>query len=245
MGVGEVLDNGFRLARQNYRLLATTTAYAVAPAFVIGAILDLVVRVPSIGSVAIVIGELLAWLALVFACSHLIAPTGLVGELQPGPLYRLARARVLRTIVWGVVVGVISIPLAILFPLGIYVWTRWSVSLMGVVIEGDGPIESLRRSWRLTRRAWWHTLGVFVVSGLIIGIASAVVSGIFGAIGAVLTLTGSAAVGGVFSIFGSSLATIFVTPFSVAISVVLYYELRARQEGFDLESRARQQWQAS
>jgi hypothetical protein len=97
----------------------------------------------------------------------------------------------------------------------------------------------------LTRRAWWHTLGVFVVSGLIIGIASAVVSGIFGAIGTVLTLTGSAAVGGVFSIFGSSLATIFVTPFSVAISVVLYYELRARQEGFDLESRARQQWQAS
>jgi hypothetical protein len=245
MGVGEVLDTGFRLARQNYRLLATTTAWAVAPAFVVGAILDLVVRVPGIGSIAIVIGEWVATLALVFACAHLISPIGLFDELQPGPLYRSAGSRLLRTLVWGIVVGLISIPLLILFPLGIYVWTRWAVSWMSVVIEGDGPIQSLRRSWGLTRRAWWHTLGVIFVSGLIIGIASAVVSGIFGAIGAVLTLTGSAAIGGVFSIFGSSLATIFVTPFSIAISVVLYYELRARQEGFDLEAQARQQWQPS
>jgi hypothetical protein len=151
----------------------------------------------------------------------------------------------LATLLYTIVVVIIAIPLVILFPLGIYLGGRWAASWIAVILEGDGPIQSLRRSWNLTRRAWWHTFGVYFVSGLIIGIASAVVGGIFGAVGAVFAVTGSAAIGGVFTILGSSLATIFVTPFSVAISVVLYFELRARQEGFDLESRAREQWQGS
>ena len=38
----------------------------------------------------------------------------------------------------------------------------------------------------------------------------------------------------------SAVAGILVTPFSVAYLVVLYYELRARTEGYDLQQRAAQ-----
>ena len=38
--------------------------------------------------------------------------------------------------------------------------------------------------------------------------------------------------------FISALVSIITTPFSAAVAVVLYYELRARAEGFDLAQRA-------
>ncbi len=243
MGVGEVVDSGIRLARGNYRLLAVTTAWAVAPAFVIGAILDLTLNLPSVGTFALTIGSWLAGIAAVLACAHLIAPSGEVDEFQPGPLYRLARGRLWRSFLWSILVIILAIPLLILFPLGIFLGVRWTQSWTALIVEGQGPIQSLRTSWHLTRRAWWHTFGVLLVFGLIYILVLFVVSALFGAVGGLVVLAGSAAVGRVFVSLGSAVTSIFVEPFVVATQVVLYYELRARQEGFDLGSRARQQWQ--
>jgi hypothetical protein len=243
MGVGEVVDTGIRLARRNYRLLAMTTAYAVAPAFVLGAILNLVLGFTAPVTIVILIGEWWGGLATITACSHLIVPSGDLDELRPSRLYHLARGRMWRSFLWVLVVVALAIPLTILFPLGIYLGVRWAQSWCAVVIEGDGPIQSLRRSWKLTRRAWWHSLGALFVSGVIFGLANVVVGGLFGAIGALVLVTGSVALGGLVSSLGGVVSAIFVAPFSVATYVVLYYELRARDEGFDLESRAQSEWQ--
>src|SRR5438067_1561211 len=98
MGVGEVLDTGIRLARQNYRLLVTTTAWALVPAIVIGAVLDLLFPFPRIGSYVIILAEWISALAVAIACSHLIAPGGAFDELRPGQLYRAVPGRWVRTL---------------------------------------------------------------------------------------------------------------------------------------------------
>lgn len=240
MGVGEVLDAGLRLARQNYRVLVLTTAWAIVPAYLVGALIALVVGIGAISSILVGLAEGFSSLALTIAVAHLIEPTGQVHELEPGPLYRAALGRIGWVILLSLLVGVLAIPLFILFPLGIFLFVRWSVSLTALIVERVGPIASLRRSWDLTRGSWWHTLGVLIVAGILYSLVAGAVGGIFSAIGAAIIVAGSAAVGTVITNLGSALASIFIVPFVTAMSVTLFYELRARREGFDLVTRAQQ-----
>jgi hypothetical protein len=240
MGVGEVLDTGMTLARRNYRVLVLTTAWAVAPAYLVGALLALVSDLGAIDSVLLGIAEAFSSVALVIACAHLIEPTGQVHELEPGPLYRAALGRIGWIILWALLIGVLAIPLVILFPLGIFLFVRWSMSWNALIVERIGPIASLRRSWVLTSGSWWHTLGVLVVAAILYGIVAGAVGAIFGAIGAVIVVTGSGAVGTVIINLGNAVGSVFIVPFVTAIHVVLFYELRARREGFDLAARAQQ-----
>lgn len=245
MGVGEVVDTAISLARQNFRLLVTITAWAVAPAFVVGAILELSSGIPTLGTFVTAIGQWLAGIAVVVACSRIIVPTDQSDQLRPGGLYRRAIGRLWRLALWFLLYLIPAIPLVILFPLGLYLGVRWGLWWIAVIVDGAGPIQAPRTSWNLTRRAWWHTVGVTVISGLLYGIVSGLVGAVFGAIGSLVIIAGSVALGSVFVSLGGAVGSIVVAPFSVATWVVLYYELRARQEGFDLEARARQQWQAA
>jgi hypothetical protein len=135
---------------------------------------------------------------------------------------------------------IVAIPLMIIFPLGIYMAVRWSMLFIPFVSERLGPIASMKRSWAITRNAWWHTAAVLFVTGLVMSILQ-------GAVGSVLAL-GGVMVGGLagagastfLSLLATSIASLLFTPFSVAIYTVLYYELRARNEGFDLTRRAHQ-----
>jgi len=240
MGIGGVLDAGLALARRNYSVFVRTTAYAVVPAYVLGAIVALLLGSGSASSTILSIGTAFAGLALVIACAHEIAPTGQLNELQPGALYSVAWSRVGRVILFVIMAIILAIPLTILFPLGIYLGVRWAMAWNALVIEGLGPIASLRRSWSLTRGSWWHTLGVGIVAAILVGLVAFVVGFIFGAIGAVLIFSGSPVVGTIITNLGSAVGTIFVVPFATAISVVLFYELRARSEGLDLVNRANQ-----
>jgi len=236
MGVGGVLDTGVSLARRNYNVFVRTTAYAVVPAYVIGAVLALIFGSPGILSTVLGLGSALAGIALVIACAHEIAPTGQINELQPGPLYSVAWSRVGRAILY-IIVAIVLLFTWIIPPLGLWLWVRWSVSWEVLLIEGAGPIESFRRSWNLTRGSWWHTLGVIIVAAVLVGLVNIVVGAIFGVIGAVLVASGSDVLGAVVANLGNAIGTIFVVPFATAISVVLYYELRARSEGLDLVTR--------
>jgi hypothetical protein len=107
-------------------------------------------------------------------------------------------------------------------------------------MEGVGPITALRRSWRLTQGVWWHTAVVLLADGLISSVLGGVVGGVAGALGGGLGfLAGNAILSAAVTAVLSTLASLVVQPFTVPIIVVLYYELRARSEGFDLEQRAR------
>jgi hypothetical protein len=55
------------------------------------------------------------------------------------------------------------------FPL-LYAFVRLSLAIPVVMREGGGPIDALRRSWALTKGAWWWVFGVAVVMSLCIGV---------------------------------------------------------------------------
>jgi len=258
MGVGEVIDAGIRLARRNYRLLVVLSAWGLVPAFVLGAISTLIAgggqqqivaamtRSPALIPVFFVlviasaVAYGLSYFAVLLACSRLILGESSPADLRVGTLYRLALGRLGAAILLLIIFGILAIPLFILFPLGIFLLVRWYVSLLVLVVERLGPLASLGRSWQLTRGSWWHTLGVFVVATILVAILEYVVVVIFAGVGAALTLSGSTVVGSIVTSIGNFLVGLFVTPISLAINVVLYYELRARREGFDLAMRTQQ-----
>ena len=53
----------------------------------------------------------------------------------------------------------------LLLPLG-YIFARWLVAPVLIVVEHCGPIEALSRSWRLTSRSVWRLLGLLLLLGL-------------------------------------------------------------------------------
>lgn len=256
-GIGEVLDTGFTLARRNYRRLLMVGAWGLVPSYVLyfaaNALASSATGEDPTASLysfllQFLLGGIVFWLGVVvsegavaIACIRLIEPSGEADELGSGGLYRAAWNRLGVLVLWTILVGLAAIPLIVVFPLGIYLAVRWALSWLAIFAEPVGPIAAFARSWRLTRGAWWHTGVTLLVAGLIVGILGFVVGGVFGAVGGIITAaTGGGDVLLVFVTLSNALSTILVTPFSMAIMVVLYYELRARGEGFDLEQRGRQ-----
>lgn len=54
---------------------------------------------------------------------------------------------------------------------GIYLAVRMYLYPNVIVVDKKGPIESLKRSWKVTKNKWWLTFGI----GLVIGLATLVV----------------------------------------------------------------------
>lgn len=250
-GVAEILDTGFNLARRHYRPLVVAAAWGIVPATVVQAMLvALMATAPEQGatlavllvlsSVVAVFGNVLASMAVTIGCARLIDSAGGPADLRSGGLYRAAFGRLPTFMVFAIVVAISTIPLLILFPLGVYVYGRWLVSWVALLVERTGPVASLGRSWTLTAGSWWHTMVIGLAAVLIIFVLNAVVTGIFQAMGGILGfISGSATIGAVLAGLGGAISGPLTEPFSAAILVVLYYELRARREGFDLEQRAR------
>jgi hypothetical protein len=124
-------------------------------------------------------------------------------------------------------------------PLGIFLLMRWFVSWNVLLLEHRGPLASLARSWELTQGSWWHTCGVVLSTGLIV---SLITWAFFGALGGAAMVAGfafgSPALSAVITALLGMVSSAVTEPFLMAIFTVLYFELRARAEGYDLEQRA-------
>ena len=119
-------------------------------------------------------------------------------------------------------------------PLGIYVGGRMTAVTGAFYAAGEGPLDSIRTSWRLTEGYVWRSLGF----GLLIGILSAVInSGIGAVIGAVFELTMPTVVGASLSVATTTVINALWLPVGLLANMLYYYDLRVRQDGYDLSLR--------
>ena len=122
----------------------------------------------------------------------------------------------------------------------LYLSARWIVAVPGIVAQRLGPIESLRRSWYLTKGHIWRAIGytvlLYLLNFVIYAIPSAVIQQVFAIFAPPEMLTW---VFGLSSTLGT-LFTIIWQPFYVAALLLFYYDLRVRKEGYDLSLRIKQ-----
>ena len=100
-----------------------------------------------------------------------------------------------------------------------------------VVLEALSAPAGLSRSWAMTKRSFWRTLGFYLLLGIVTGIigglvALAFVAPFFGTSTDTQLAVSTAA---------NALTSVFVAPVSIIGFVLYYYDLRIRHEAFDLE----------
>jgi hypothetical protein len=134
------------------------------------------------------------------------------------------------------VLGAASIPLIVVvwigvLVLGVMVYVRTSLAPPAIVLERQSGWRGLERSWHLVSGLFWRLFGIRLLLGLI----TAVISGI---VVAILTLAGLGLdANGRFVLqeVASAVAAVFVSPITYIAVTLLYYDARIRKEGFDIE----------
>src|SRR5579863_819565 len=256
--VGEILDAAIKLYLSNARVLMGSAATIVVPLQIISGVIllsvytdgnDISVGFANFGR-AVTPGEAEARLGagaitqlvtlvggafVLAACVKALSDAYLGQQTSVRGSLRFGLRRLLPLLALGIVYGIGQILGFILLIIpGIWLYAAWSVRVPALVIERAGPFRALGRSRRLVKGRWWPTAGVLIVSAIMVSVISDIVGA---ALGAILFTSANPSVllAVVLSILIGSVTGVLLQPFSAAVVTVLYYDLRIRHEGYDLE----------
>jgi hypothetical protein len=146
-----------------------------------------------------------------------------------------------------IVVGVLVIVLAAMatgpvggvmvgFPLGLIMLAVVLLALVAsylvvpvIVVEEYGPVQALRRTYRLVRPRFWPVLGISLLAGLVFTLLGGAVSTVF-----TLPAFLPTGFGWVFLAIGSIFDQMIRVPLGAFAALALYVDLRIRVEGYDI-----------
>ncbi len=141
--------------------------------------------------------------------------------------------KVLGSALWGgtgICLSGLLIPI-VLF----YLSTRWRFAEVALMAEGTGPLQSLRRSWHLSRGFVLRTIAYLLLMLLAMGLFGGVVGmAVDSAVKALFPAVDQARMFGL-SFAVSKLLYIIAAPFHVAAVVLYYFDLRVRKKKYDFE----------
>jgi hypothetical protein len=145
-----------------------------------------------------------------------------------------AGGSVLVTVLWGM----LSVPAFVC--LMVWFWVRvYYLPVAALMLEPVGIFGALRRGFGLTRRQFWRTFGIALLTWVVVQIAAVFLGMPVGIIGELLTLGLSSqytlpvllATQGVSQV----VAAAFVTPFAASVISLQYLDQRMRKEAYDVE----------
>ena len=258
MSIGDVLDGAFKLLKANARTILLVVAAFVVPlqllsAFVVRdqvstGFLD-ILSDPTIaesqsefslgdaaGSVFTVLLGLVTTPLIAGAVSRVCAASYLGQTVGPGDALRdtlrrlpaLLAAAFLVLLAQGVGFVLCILP-------GIAVTVLYSAVTPALMIEDLGPVQAMRRSWRLLRPRFWPVLGIVALAWLIASFLGNLLGGIPSAVGAIF----GGSLAWLWIALGSVLASIVSAPVTAIVDTLIYFDGRIRNEGFDLQVMAR------
>jgi hypothetical protein len=140
----------------------------------------------------------------------------------------------------GAGLGLLFIGLLAFVVLAVWFSTKISLAAPAIVLEGHHVIAGLRRSFALTKGAFWRILGITLLAGLLAGLAGWVLGWPFQVAGLGLMLaTGMGSESAqMISTFVSHLSALLTgaitTPFVAAVTGLLYIDRRMRVEALDV-----------
>lgn len=157
------------------------------------------------------------------------------------PLLGLIGLVLLMVIGWFIaeIIGLflLVIPGLAVFCAAVYLAVRWTLAVAAMMAEDIGPIRGLGRSWNLVSGSWWRTFGIL----LIVGILQTIISyGLFILFGVIAALFSTGDFQAALVQVGGTLLGALVSPITTIAITLLYFDLRVRKEGLDLDQLAQQ-----
>ncbi len=252
-GIGEVLDAAVALYRGRFGQLVRYAAIVVVPVQLLLTIVLLSAQPDrfsvtvngsstpqfdttraQLGATVVVI--VVGWLthAFVAAVTTRVVAGEYVGHREPGSeAARTAVRRFLAVIGVGLLVGVCEVAGLFLCGVGSFAaQALFAVAIPVVILERRRVLAAMGRSIELTRSHFWHVLGVVVSAsllGALLNVALATGLNVWSARGG--SPTSLVVAQGVANTIGALLTT----PFVAATIVALYFDLRIRDEAFDVQ----------
>jgi len=109
-----------------------------------------------------------------------------------------------------------------------------------LMLEDVGIFGALGRGYHLTRRAFWRTFGIALLTLVIAQIAGSMLSAPVSILSQGVLFAGLPGEGAIFLlILGQALVSVitaaFVAPFTTSVATLQYVDLRMRREAFDVE----------
>ncbi len=184
-----------------------------------------------------------AWTATRGSRWRLVGLTLLLGLMVAGGLLAYGVLWLLVVVVaptWAIVLfGVLTVPAFVV--LSCWFWIRvYYLPVPALMLERSGVLAAVGRGFRLTRRQFWRTFGIALLTVLVAGIAGSMLAAPFSIGAQVLPLAMAdsryvvlAVV--VLTAIGTVVQTAFVTPFTSAVTSVQYLDQRIRKEAYDVE----------
>ena len=251
-GVGEILDAGFKVYRMRFKTLCLAVLVPVVPLTIVSILLQASTApnafdpLPSqaeatsqfqgaalAGTVSSFLLLYLTGLLATGACVRTVAAAYLGEEVGWKESLRFAAGKLVALFVSGIIIilGLLFGLILLIVP-GVFLYGRWAVATPALMIEDLGAVEGLRRSWRLVKDRFWATFGTVLLTLLIVGAVSTILNLLFIA---PLFAGGSELLGGILTGFAAIISSVFTLPLQAAILTILYFDLRVRKEGLDLE----------
>ncbi|NUO64391.1 MAG: hypothetical protein HOQ11_10320 [Gemmatimonadaceae bacterium] len=220
----ELIDASFQFLRENFALLFTAVVVAFVPVAVMG-----YVAAMNPGDVLLnFVARIADWVfsSAGQAAAIIIVAKRYLGEpITPADALRAVSARLATVLGVSFLYGLgVGFGLIFLIVPGIWVAVTYFAGMAAAMVEGTGANASLERSKALTKGSRLRIFGIFGVSYLVYFIATAFVGGIAGAVFGVAA--------------GTLVATLLMAciyPFIAVLVTLLYFDLRIRREGLDLD----------
>lgn len=256
--VGEILDAAIKVYRSRFADLVKIVAVMVAPVQVLAVLVEM--SVPSdgftstdqFGNTTFDGGDFVGTMAAFFAVWVLggiatqLATAGSIKTISETYLgERRSWTESLRfaidrfgPLLWLLVIFSF-ITVVALIPCGvpgIYLYVSWWVAVPALVLEDHRGFKALSRSRHLVKGMWWRVFGLVIITVLLTSVLGFILGLVFGG---VVLAADSATVDSIAQGVANFLSSVLVTPITAAVISVLYFDLRVRKEGFDLELLAR------
>ena len=259
MGLGDILDGALRLYRRNFGQFLGIIAIAYLPAVLLqlgaaywmlrgmlnaetGSADDPASMLPYLGGMmALGVGLAAMYLiavplaqgALIWAVSRRY----LGKSISIGEAYRQVLRRFGHLLVAIILTGLATLGGTLLCILpGIIVSFMLSFATIEVVLEDRDGVDAMRRSWQLVSYDFWKVVLTLVVLGFLVAVAAGALSMPFSFISMIPSQDETAMTGMNLTAQAiSSLVQIVLQPVQIVGTILLYYDLRIRKEGFDIE----------
>ena len=220
---GEILDAAFQLLRAHYRTVLLSAGVFLVPSALLSAL------APQLAFLTYIINNFLG-----LAAGAVVAVV--VSDIYTGKEVDVGRS--LRAVgrrfgsVWGaaIIQGMATLVGFLLLVVPAFIFFAWTFAMPAVVmIEGSTASESLDRSRALAKG---YVLHILATAGVAYVIFWTTLLGTGFALGAVSEVLG---VGTQVIEPLSALILCVLYPFVCVVTTLLYYDLRIRKEGFDLQ----------
>lgn len=233
-GVGEILSAAFDLYGRFWRTLLPLVAVVVIPLSILQYGLADLARVDEVGrtttevnaatglaGAVIGLGSVLLTILVTGAVAWAVAGILVGREPDLGQSYRFGLARFWSIVLVGILTALAVLGGFILLVIPAFIFfTRFSVSMPVLVVEGRRGTSALSRSWDLVTGHSWPVFGTLLVAGLLTGLVNSILTVPFAGWFVKGLLAG--------------IASTITTPFFALVLALIYFDLRVRKENLDV-----------